>query len=132
MTISGVIKAGCVVPERFVAICRVAVAGCVQIERPTTSGRVTLAGCVECERANTVGRVVDARCVAGERTKTNACIAGARCEAEKGVITFSGIVIWVASVRWWAQLRSGRREKRKASEHEGDKKKAAPQERPAD
>ena len=72
-----------------------------------------------------------AGCVVKERLKTEGGVLDAGCEAQKRVITLSGVAIGIASVRRWIN-RSHSWRKRKQAEHEEDDRKAAPQRRPAD
>ena len=82
------------------------VASGVQTECPCPSGRVVVPGCVILERGRPSGRVEATLRVAVERIKTNGCILEAGGETEKRIITLSGALVRIASVRCW-ENRSG-------------------------
>src|SRR6266550_2075475 len=134
-----------VVSERVITGRRVSVAGCVAYECSKTSGGVFVACCVANERFNADGCIVVAASVlrerdsagggvivagsvAIERLLAGGRVANARRKTEKRVITFSRVLIGIASVRWWVD-RASRRRERKAREDECAKEKTAPPKR---
>src|SRR5207245_1878239 len=103
----------------------------VAIERTKTVGRIE-AGCVVKKRERTSSRSFRAGGKTMERHKTNRRVVEADCciEAEERLITLSGVLVGIASVRCWVN-RSSRRGKRQPCEGEGDEKKPLEQRRPA-
>ena len=65
--------------------------------------------------------VLDAGGIAIKRIKTDGRVIGTGREAEERILALSRVLVWIASVGWWAH-RSGRRRKRKPSEGESDEK----------
>lgn len=113
-TIGCVGGAGSVVKRLSTDGCVVAVVH-VHIERPMTNGCVVVATHVQVERPLADGRVEAAS--ARQRVR----------EAEQSAFSFSGIVPWIAAVRWWSDRPRGLR-KREAENHErGEKKTRLPE-----
>ncbi len=101
------------------------------VKRLKTDGDVMAADGVAIERLRADGRAAETGCMAIERIKTYRRVVGAGCEAEKRVIALGGVLVRIASVRWWVNgSHCGR--KRKADEHHRDEEKTEPQRRPAD
>src|SRR4029453_18177823 len=84
---------------------------------------VGAAGCVAIKRIKTVSRVVAAGCVAIKRLKTNGRVVAAGCEVEERVFALRGVLVRIASVRWWV-YRLSRQRKRKQRESKRDEKTA--------
>src|SRR6266849_2878622 len=99
----------------------VVLAGGVVYERTRAAGRVPEAGCVAKERIGTGGCVATAGGIAKERVKTDGRVIGAMCgvEAEKRILTLSGVEEGIASVRWRIN-RPRRRRERKTGERQCD------------
>src|SRR5262249_42315567 len=84
-------------------------------------GRIIVAGCIAKERQITGSRVIAACCGGSECLITDCRVAIAGREAEEGVGTLGGVVVGIASIRWWINRPSLWRE-RQTSEREHDEK----------
>src|SRR5262249_604788 len=81
---------------------RVVVAGQVVMERPHTDGRIFPSDCVVEERLRINGRVPTANLIVHERFKTNGRVLRSGCEIKEGLMSFSGVLVKLVSVRWRA------------------------------
>ena len=108
------------------AIGKIVVASGVAEKCADSVRRILVTGCIAQEGKITVGRVEEAGGVAKECVNTVGRVADARREIEECVGTLGGVLVGIASIRFWDnRSRCGRKRKQGESERKRDEQKTA-------
>src|SRR5439155_27218095 len=92
--------AGCLRKQRPNPCRRVLAAGCIGVEAVTANRGVVCADGVIVHRFPTTGRVVEPGGVEKEGLIACRRVVDAACEAKARILTLSGVIAGIASVRW--------------------------------